>query len=185
MAGPAELRRLVRAGAVSLTHLGNGVPRLLDRHVNPVWAGLANDDLLALIIADGHHLPPSLLKTIIRTKGAERCAIVSDATFPAGLEAGRYHVSGHEVMLERTGLLHDPQTGYLAGSSAMMLDCMNHLGSLNLVGFDELMAMGFYNPLKLIGLRPEDVGSDGISPRRGRDIYFDEESKTFYLGEHE
>ncbi len=178
MAGEEDLRRLVKAGAVSLTHLGNGVPRMLDRHENPVWAGLANDDLVAIIITDGHHLPPSLLKTIIRTKGAERCVVVSDATSPSGLEAGRYHVLGHDVVLEATGRLHDPKTGYLAGSSAMMLDCMNHLASLDLVSTGELVAMGFHNPLKLIGLGPDDVGP-------GLAVHFDEESKTFYLGEQE
>ena len=176
MASEDDLRRLVRAGAVSLTHLGNGVPALLGRHENPIWAGLANDDLVAMIIADGHHLPASLLKTIIRTKGAGRCVVVSDATSPAGLEAGRYHVLGHDVILEETGRLHDPQTGYLAGSSAMMLDCMNHLASLDLVNIDELVAMGFTNPLRLIGVKPDNVG-------RGRSIYFNEENGLFYLGE--
>ena len=176
MAGEEDLRRLVRAGAVSLTHLGNGVPSMLDRHENPIWAGLANDDLVALIIPDGHHLPVSLLKTIIRTKGAERCVAVSDATSPAGLEAGRYHVLGHDVVLEETGRLHDPQTGYLAGSSAMMLNCMNHLASLSLVNIDELIAMSFTNPLRLIGVKPDDVGE-------GRGIYFNEENRMFYLGE--
>jgi N-acetylglucosamine-6-phosphate deacetylase len=178
MAKEEDLSKLVQAGAVSLTHLGNGVPRLLDRHENPVWAGLANDDLTAIIITDGHHLPASLLKTIIRTKGSERCVIVSDATFPAGLEPGRYHVLGHDVVLDETGLLYDPQTGYLAGSSAMMLDCMNHLSSLDLVSMNELLAMGFYNPLKLIGLNPDDVG-------KGRDVYYDEKNKAFYLDEQE
>lgn len=178
MAGEEDLRRLVRAGAVSLTHLGNGVPLLLNRHENPVWAGLANDDLVAMVIADGHHLPASLLKTIIRTKGADRCVLVSDATFPAGFKAGRYHVLGHDVVLEDSGRLYDPETGYLAGSSAMMLECMNHLASLDLVDTDELVAMGFYNPLKLIGLNPNRV-------RRGRNLYFHEENKVFYLGEQE
>lgn len=178
MAREEDLDRLVQAGAVSLTHLGNGVPRMLDRHENPIWAGLANDDLAAIIIPDGHHLPAPLLQTIIRTKGTERCVIVSDATFPAGLEPGRYHVLGHDVVLDETGRLHDPQTGYLAGSSATMLDCMNHLASLDLVNIEELVAMGFYNPLKLIGLNPDDVA-------RGRSVHYDEKNKTFYLGEQE
>lgn len=178
MANEKDLSKLTQAGAVSLTHLGNGVPRMLDRHENPIWAGLANDDLTAIIIPDGHHLPASLLKTIIRTKGAERCVIVSDATFPAGLKPGRYHVLGHDVVLDETGLLYDPQTGYLAGSSAMMLDCMNHLASLDLVSTNELVAMGFDNPLKLIGLNPDDIG-------KGRDVYYNEKNKTFHLDEQE
>jgi hypothetical protein len=51
---------------------------------------------------------------------------------------------------------------------------MNHLASLDLVSTDELLAMGFDNPLALIGLGPEDVAG-------GRDIIFDKEHKIFRL----
>ena len=174
MAGEQDLCRLVRAGAVSLTHLGNGVPAMLSRHENPIWAGLGNDNLAAMIITDGHHLPVSILKTIIRTKGPERCVIVSDASSPAGLPAGKYEALGHQVVLEEDGLLRDLTTGYLGGSSATMLQCMNHLASLDVVGTNELLAMGFDNPLALIGLGPKDVA-------QGRDIRFDKEHKIFRL----
>ena len=174
MASVANLARLAQAGAVSLTHLGNGVPAMLSRHENPIWAGLGNDDLIAMIITDGHHLPVSILKTIIRAKRPERCIIVSDASSPAGLPAGKYEALGHQVVLEEDGLLRDLTTGYLGGSSASMLQCMNHLASLNLVSQDELFAMGFDNPLALIGLGPDDVA-------QGRDIRFDKENKIFHL----
>ncbi len=174
IAGDANLTRLAQAGAVSLTHLGNGVPSMLPRHENRIWAGLGNDELVAMIITDGHHLPPPVLKTIIRTKGPKRCVVVSDASSPAGLRAGKYEVLGHQVVLEDDGLLHDLTTGYLAGSSATMLQCMNHLASLDLVGTNELLAMGFDNPLALIGLGPKDVA-------QGRSIRFDKEHKIFRL----
>lgn len=174
MATEADLARLVQAGAVSLTHLGNGVPAMLSRHENPVWAGLGNDDLVAMIITDGHHLPISILKTIIRTKGPERCVVVSDASSPAGLPAGQYEALGHQVVLEEDGLLQDLTTGYLGGSSASMLQCMNHLAPLDLVGTDELLAMGFDNPLKLIGLGQDDVA-------QARNVRFDKKNKAFYV----
>jgi N-acetylglucosamine-6-phosphate deacetylase len=174
MASEADLQRLVKAGAVSLTHLGNGVPAMLHRHVNPVWAGLANDDLIAMIISDGHHLPASLLKTIIRTKGAGRCVVVSDASSPAGLPPGEYEVLGHRHALDENGRLYEPATGYLAGSSATMLDCMNHLASLDLVSPDELIALGFHNPLRLIGLDLQDVAGE-------RNLRFDAERRVFYI----
>jgi N-acetylglucosamine-6-phosphate deacetylase len=174
MASEEDLARLAQAGAVSLTHLGNGVPAILPRHENPIWAGLGNDDLVAIIITDGHHLPVSILKAIIRTKGPEHCIVVSDASSPAGLRPGKYEALGHKVMLEEDGLLRDLTTGYLGGSSASMLQCMNHLASLNLVGQEELFAMGFDNPLSLIGIGQDDVA-------HGRDILFDKENKIFYL----
>jgi N-acetylglucosamine-6-phosphate deacetylase len=160
MADEADLDRLTYAGARGLTHLGNGVPALLDRHPNPIWAGLANDDLSATIIADGHHLPASVLTTIIRTKGVERCIVISDAAPAAGLLPGEYEWMGSRVRLEENGRLYDPATGYLAGSSATLLDCANHLLSLGLVGVNELAMMCFYNPLRLLGIRPNEVRTE-------------------------
>ena len=43
---------------------------------------------------------------------------------------------------------------------------MNYLASLDVVSVDELATMGFHNPLKLIGLGPEDVAE-------ARNIRFD------------
>ena len=160
MADERDLEKLVKVGAKALTHLGNGVPALLSRHQNPVWAGLANDDLSATIIADGHHLPPSLLKTIIRTKGAERCIVISDASPLAGLPPGEYWSMGAQVRLEANGKLYNPATGYMAGSSATILDCANHLASLGLVVPNALIRMLFYNPLRLLGLRPNQVRTE-------------------------
>jgi N-acetylglucosamine-6-phosphate deacetylase len=157
MAGEADLARLVAVGAKALTHLGNAVPALLPRHENPIWAGLSIDRLDATLIADGHHLPPSILKTILRAKGPEHCIVISDASPLAGLPAGEYRSMGAQVRLEADGRLHNPVTGYMAGSSATLLDCANHLASLGLVGLSELGTMFFYNPLRLIGLSPKQV----------------------------
>jgi len=173
MASEEDLKRLIHAGAISLTHLGNGVPAMLPRHENPIWAGLAEDRLVAMIITDGHHLPASMIKTIIRTKGPDNCIVVSDAASLAGLGPGRYETLGNKVVLENDGRLYNPATGYLAGSSATMLQCMNYLASMNLLSRDELVAVGFYNPLKFIGLGVDDVAS-------GRDIWFDENRQVFY-----
>lgn len=174
MADEKNLQDLVRAGASAITHLGNGVPMTLNRHHNPILSALAEDGLVATIITDGHHLPPSLIKTIVRTKGPQRCIVISDASSLAGLPPGRYETLGHKVILEETGRLYDPQTGYLCGSSATMLQCMNYLASLKLVSITELIAMGFYNPLRLVGIKPEDVVGES-------DIYFDEKRRAFYL----
>ncbi|MGE5294858.1 MAG: N-acetylglucosamine-6-phosphate deacetylase [Solirubrobacterales bacterium] len=157
MANEAELARLVAVGAKALTHLGNALPALLPRHENPIWAGLANDRLDATIITDGHHLPPSILKSILRAKGPEHCIVISDASPLAGLQAGEYWSMGARVRLEANGRLYNPATGFMAGSSATILDCVNHLASLGLAGLTELGSMCFYNPLRLIGIAPKQI----------------------------
>jgi len=160
MAIETDLKRLVEAGAATLTHLGNGVPAMLPRHNNPIWAGLADDNLAAMIITDGHHLPASVIKTVIRTKGPDKCIVVSDASPLAGLSPGSYHSMGQQTVFEPTGRIFNPATGYQVGSSATMLQCMNHLASLNLLSLDELVKVGYHNPLRLIGLAPEQIADD-------------------------
>jgi len=157
MATERDLERLVKAGAKALTHLGNGVPALLDRHSNPVWAGLANDDLWAMVIADGHHLPPALLKTILRAKGPERCIVISDASPLAGLSPGTYRSMGADVVLAESGRLYNPATGYMAGSSATMPQCAEYLRTLGLLNHDDLVRVCFANPLRLIGCTAEGI----------------------------
>jgi len=166
MAGPEDLKRAVEAGAKALTHLGNGMPGHVDRHENPLWAGLSEDRLQAMIIADGHHLPSEVIRVIWRMKGAARTIVVSDAASIAGMEPGRYAWQGNEIALDPNGRLHDVKKGCLAGSSAMMLDCMNHLAGLKLATAGELWSAGFHNPLKLLGLSAKDVNLEPL----GRDL---------------
>lgn len=163
MATEEDLEKAAASGARSLTHLGNGIPRLLPRHHNPLWAGLANDRLSAMIIADGHHIPASIVKTIIRTKGVSKVIVVSDASPIAGLPPGNYNTLGNDVILEASGRLYNPETGYLVGSSSTMLDCMNYLLSLDLLSFEELIDVGFYNPLQLIDVDPSMVLNSAVS----------------------
>lgn len=159
-AGEGELARLVEAGAKSLTHLGNGVGAMVDRHNNPILAGLGNDELWAMIVTDGHHLPVSLIKTIIRTKGWRKCVLVSDASPLAGMKPGRYTTLGNEVVLEAGGRLYNPREGHLVGSSATLRECRDYLAGLGIASEEEIEAMSFSNPLKLIGIEPTEIVRD-------------------------
>lgn len=158
-----DMERMVEAGAAALTHLGNGLPNLIHRHENPIWAGLANDALTAMVIGDGHHLPPAVLKSFIRAKGATKIVVVSDASPIAGLPPGRYRIWGNDVVLESSGRLFSPGKQCLVGSSATLLQCINHLASLRLLTEDELVMVGFFNPLRLIGVMPDALAtSNGV-----------------------
>jgi N-acetylglucosamine-6-phosphate deacetylase len=154
LASPADLERLFQAGARALTHLGNGLPHVLPKFANPLMAGLADDRYTAMLIGDGHHLPAGVLRVMLRAKGIEHTIIVSDAAPVAGLPPGRYITLGNEAILEESGRLHNPAKGVLVGSSATLLQCMNHLASLGFLSLEELLTVGFYNPLRLLGLDP-------------------------------
>ena len=152
LAGSEDLAAAVKAGAKLLTHLGNGCPNLINRHNNMIWAGMANDDLTAMIITDGHHLPGDLIKCIVRVKGADRVIVTSDAAPIAGLPPGRYDDWGNVGILEPNGLYHNPEKGCLIGSSASMSDCVKFLRSLNILDEDGIEKVSRTNPLKMIGM---------------------------------
>jgi N-acetylglucosamine-6-phosphate deacetylase len=157
LAGPDDLARLAEAGATALTHLGNGMPNLVNRHNNPLLVGLAEERLKILFIADGHHLPAHVLRLLARAAGVDRLIATSDASPAAGLPPGTYDVLGNTAVLEPNGLLHNPEKQCLVGSSATLLRCMNVLHGLGLFALEDLVRIGFHNPLALIGLTPQDV----------------------------
>lgn len=162
LATPTDLDRLSQAGAVALTHLGNGLPHMLHKFNNPLWSGLADDRYIAMMIGDGHHIPDSVLKAMIRSKGVARTIIVSDASPISGLPPGNYTTLGNDVVLEESGKLWNPKKGFLVGSSATLFGCMNHIAALKIFSLDELLNLGFYNPLRLIEYSPSHVPTEPL-----------------------
>ena len=169
-----DLHRLTQAGARAFTHLGNALPPQLPKFANPIWPALASDDLTAMLIADGHHLTDEFLKAVIRAKGIDRVIITSDASPVAGMPPGKYQALGNEIVIETNGRLHNPKKGCLVGSSATMLQCMNYLASLGFVTREELLRVGFFNPVQLAGIDPKSIP-------RTENLAYDSESKRFVL----
>ena len=153
LAENAMLAEAVRAGARACTHLGNGLPNIINRHQNPLWWQLAGDELTGTFITDGHHLPADFIKVALRAKTVKRFVVVSDAAHLAGLPPGDYDFNGNKAVLAPNGRIAFKDTPYLAGSSATMLQCMNHLAALNLLSESDLWKVGHDNPLRLIGRR--------------------------------
>ncbi|MGI8689702.1 MAG: N-acetylglucosamine-6-phosphate deacetylase [Thermomicrobiales bacterium] len=120
-ADAAQIRAAVDAGARLSTHLGNGAHGRLARHPNYIWEQLADDRLAASLICDGHHLPPAVIKAMVRAKGLERTILVSDAVAVAGLPPGVYDAAvGGKVELLPSGRLNLFGTPYLAGSASSL-----------------------------------------------------------------
>jgi N-acetylglucosamine-6-phosphate deacetylase len=118
-ADTASLRAAVDAGARLSTHLGNGAHAQLRRHPNYIWDQLAEDRLWTSIIADGHHLPASVVKAFVRAKTPDRCILVSDMSGMAGMPPGRYENTsvGDVELLEDGRVVIAGQRRMLAGAS--------------------------------------------------------------------
>jgi N-acetylglucosamine-6-phosphate deacetylase len=157
LADAAAVRAAVDAGARLSTHLGNGCPNLLQRHENPIWPQLAAPELTAMLITDGHHLPPAVIASFVAAKGAARVIVTSDSSPAAGLPPGDYEFFGARARLEPSGRLRNLERDTLAGSSATMLDCVNHLASLGLLDEAGLRRVAFDNPLSILGRDPASL----------------------------
>lgn len=123
-ASPATIADAIAAGATLATHVGNGCAQVLPRHPNVIWEVLAADALFASLIVDGHHLPPSTVKAMVRAKGAERTILVTDAVAAAGCAPGTYTIGGTRSVLGEDGRVSLPGTPYLAGSSLRLNDAI-------------------------------------------------------------
>jgi N-acetylglucosamine-6-phosphate deacetylase len=151
--GP-RLRDAVAAGARLSTHLGNGSHALLPRHDNYLWEQLANDDLWASVISDGHHLPPAVVRCILRVKTPARSILTCDASSLAGLPPGRYREWDQEFEVSPLGKVVLPGTSYLAGSAVFTDTCvglaMRHAG----VTLRDAVDMAGARPRELLHLAP-------------------------------
>jgi N-acetylglucosamine-6-phosphate deacetylase len=119
------------------------------RAPGPVGWGLINDRVTVDLIADGVHLDPSVIKLILRGKGAARISLISDAIAAAGKGDGNYEVWGETIVVKdgRTRNVH----GSIAGSVITMLDAVRLMRSLE-VPETEVARMAATNPAQLLGL---------------------------------
>jgi N-acetylglucosamine-6-phosphate deacetylase len=157
-ATPAQIAGAARAGAKLSTHLGNGSHAKIDRHPNYIWEQLANDDLWASFIVDGHHLPPSVVKCFLRSKGVKRSILITDAIAAAGLPAGRYRLGNVEVEVTPARRVNLPGTPYLAGSVLEMSEAIAKTVQYSDATLDDALRMASANPAELLGV-DEEFGS--------------------------
>jgi N-acetylglucosamine-6-phosphate deacetylase len=148
---PGAIADAIAAGATLATHLGNGCPQMLPRHPNPIWELLAADGVLMSVIVDGHHLPGSTVKAMVRAKGVARTILVTDAIAAAGCAAGRYAIGGVVCDLGEDGRVSLPGTPYLAGSALTMDRAIGHTVRFAGVPLEEAVAMASTIPARWLG----------------------------------
>jgi N-acetylglucosamine-6-phosphate deacetylase len=141
----------IAAGATLATHLGNGCPQMLPRHPNPIWELLAADDVLMSVIVDGHHLPGSTVKAMVRAKGAARTILVTDAIAAAGCAPGQYAIGGVVCELGEDGRVSLPGTPYLAGSALTMDQAIGNTVRFVGVPLEDAIAMASTIPARWLG----------------------------------
>ncbi|MFT5526185.1 MAG: N-acetylglucosamine-6-phosphate deacetylase [Pirellulaceae bacterium] len=160
-----QIRAAVDAGATLSTHLGNGAHGTIRRHPNYIWDQLADDRLSASLIADGHHLPHAVLKSMVRAKTPARCILVSDITGMAGMPPGRYQspsLSEVEV-LEDGRLVVAGQRQYLAGAALPLGVGIATIARHTDASLEETIDMVCANPARLWGREPPSIDVESVA----------------------
>ncbi len=148
-----QIKAAVDAGARMSTHLGNGAHPTIRRHPNYIWDQLAEDRLTASLIVDGHHLPPAVVKSMVRAKTPERIVLVSDITSMGGMPPGRYQTGLGELEVLPSGkLVPAGQPDILAGASLPIHACVANIMRVAEVNLKTAIDMASVWPAKLISL---------------------------------
>ncbi|MGQ0636160.1 MAG: N-acetylglucosamine-6-phosphate deacetylase [Planctomycetaceae bacterium] len=148
-----EIVAAVDAGARLSTHLGNGAHRYIRRHPNCIWDQLGEPRLSASLITDGHHLPDSVIRSMVWAKSPARCVLISDASGWAGCAPGAYENElGRAQVLADGRIVVAGQETFLAGSGSTTEQCVAHAVRAGACSWREALDMAGRNPGRLLRL---------------------------------
>ena len=168
----AELRAAIDRGLSFMTHVGNASDwpsRPVDptrgfRVSEPGMVGtfLIEPRLRGSLILDGLHLHPELARALVRLRGIDSVALVSDATHAAGLPPGTYRKGGLEVHVHPAGYATTGEG--LAGSTIPLVAAVRTAVREAGLSLAEALRMATLTPAEVLGIE-----STKGSLRAGRD----------------
>lgn len=145
----------VEAGFTHVTHIYSSMSGLRRvrafRIPGVIEATLLLDELSAEMIADGRHLPPSLLQLIVKAKGLDRLCVCTDAVRVAGFPPGEHTSAGRTVLVE-DDVAKLPDRSFFAGSIATMDRCVRTMVQEVGLSLREAIKLATVNPARFMRL---------------------------------
>ena len=151
----ADMARAIENGCNLITHLYSCTSTVTRDHgfrsLGVIESTFLRDEICAEIIADGKHLPPDLVRMIVKIKGIDNVAAVTDSLSVAGSPATCGVMSGVEYIIE-DGVAKLSDRSAFAGSVATADILLRVL--VNECGFtlSEASTMLSATPARLFGL---------------------------------
>jgi N-acetylglucosamine-6-phosphate deacetylase len=113
--------------SMTVTHLFNGMNPLHHRDPGVVAACLAaaeRGEIVAELVADGVHLVPAMIRSMVALIGADNVAFVTDAMAAAGMPDGQYQLGPMLVNVVDGVAKIREESGYesIAGGTARLID---------------------------------------------------------------
>ncbi len=140
-------------GAVSQTHVYNGMPPFHHRTPGMVGMAFRMSEIYGEIIADGHHSDVISLYDFFAAKGADHGIMITDslrAKYCA--PGGDYTLGGHDIEIREDGLAMLKGTNTIAGSTLHMNEGLRIM--IEDAGIDMVTAINAsaYNAARMLGI---------------------------------
>jgi N-acetylglucosamine-6-phosphate deacetylase len=160
-------RAAFERGMRSVTHTFNCMSSARRRGVYRVGGllefALSEPQISCELIADGHHVLPTLMKMLYHAKGPGGICLVTDATAGAGLpDDSHFSLFGNDCVL-KGGVCLLADRSALAGSASRMIDLVQTMVGDVAVPLHEAVTMATENPAHAVGLGTKGrlaVGAD-------------------------
>jgi N-acetylglucosamine-6-phosphate deacetylase len=161
-----DARAAFDRGMRSVTHTFNCMSSARRRGIYRIAGllefALGEPDISCELIADGHHVAPTLMRMLYRAKGRRGICLVTDATAGAGLPDGsQFSFFGKDCIVEG-GVCLLADRSALVGSAARMIDLVRTMVREVSVPLHEAVAMATQNPACVIGLQNKGCLSVGL-----------------------
>lgn len=180
-----HVHEAVKHGFHSVTHMYSMTSSIVRkncyRHPGINEAAYLEDDLFVEAIADGHHLPETLLKLMIKNKGYDKIILVTDSMSAAGFGDGLFYLGNpedHHQVLIKDGVGFMPDMSSFAGSVActdQLIKTMLKIGT----PLYEAVKMLSLNPARLLNL-DKDLGSISVGKKADL-LLFDDSINMQYV----
>ena len=162
-----DSRAAFESGMRNVTHTFNCMSSARRRGVYRVGGllefALSEPQISCELIADGHHVLPTLMTMLYRAKGPGGICLVTDATAGAGLSDGsRFSLFGNDCIVE-DGVCLLADRSALAGSASRMIDLVRTVVKKVNLPLHEAVAMATQNPARAIRIETKgtlNVGAD-------------------------
>ena len=162
-----DARAAFESGMRSVTHTFNCMSSARRRGVYRIGGllefALSEPQITCELIADGHHVSPTLMKMLYCAKGPGGICLVTDATAGAGLpDESRFSLFGNDCIVEG-GVCLLADRSALAGSASRMIDLIRTVVKKLNFPLHEVVTMATQNPARAIGIKTKGtlkVGAD-------------------------
>lgn len=168
-------------GYTHVTHLYSGMSTIRRinafRHLGVIESAYLIDGMTVEIIADGKHLPPELLRLIVKLKPIEDICLITDSMRGAGMKDGEHVLlgslaHGQECIIDN-GVAVLPDRSAFAGSVCTADRCVRTMYQLAEVRLEDAVRMMTCNPARVLGIEKR---KGSLAPGMDGDVViFDED----------